>query len=82
MTIQFIIIYYFANLCLQGIVMCDYLFSNSGRESSSTLLFFRALCDLGVACRFIFYQQINQQVCHADDCYVNGNFMYILTMLN
>jgi hypothetical protein len=53
------------------IVMGDYLFSSGGKESSSTLLFFRAFCDLGVASRFIFYQSINKQVCNHRNCYVD-----------
>ena len=52
--------------------MGDYLFSAGGKESSSTLLFFRALCDLGVASRFIFYQIINEQVCESKNCYLDG----------
>lgn len=57
---------------LQVIVMSDYVLTSEGKESSATLLFFRALCDLGVACRFIFYQSINNQVCHDKNCYVDG----------
>ena len=52
--------------------MSDYVLSKESKESSTTLLFFRALCDLGVACRFMFYQSINEQVCDDRNCYVNG----------
>ena len=52
--------------------MSDYFFSPEGKESSTTLLFFRALCDLGVAMRFILYQVINEHVCGKETCTVNG----------
>lgn len=56
--------------------MADYIFSSEGKESSTTLLFFRALCDLGVALRFLLYRVINQHVCGKDTCTVGGMLQY------
>jgi hypothetical protein len=57
----------------QGVVLGDYVFYRDNQDPSSVLLIFRALSDFGLASRFIFYRQFNQDLCGGDSCYIFKN---------
>lgn len=40
------------------------------RNASQDLLFWRAVCDLGLGIRFLSYHYWNQYICNADQCYI------------
>ena len=52
-------------------MLADYVFYRDNQDPSSVLLIFRALSDFGLASRFIFYRQFNQDLCGNDSCSIS-----------
>lgn len=54
-----------------SMVLLVYLANPQKRTSSMSLLFFRAICDMGIGFRFLFNFYVNRDVCHKNECHLN-----------
>lgn len=67
-------------LLLQGIVLVSHIRSGARRSASMTLLFFRALCDMGIGFRFVMDQYFNESLCHQKHCHIDDGVLPLLSL--
>jgi hypothetical protein len=60
-----------SHLLLQGIVLVSHLRNGFKKSSSMSLLFFRALCDMGIGFRFVMDEYFNQSLCQKSRCHIS-----------